>query len=128
MHAQRRRTTPANLDQLQGNLAREAPAVNQTVTRAATWAVGFAYAAAWGIAGWLWTGPRNDLDYFFVPAARIALSGHPFQVYTVRINELIANDNRPLGLVPLMPLATVLSGSASLHHTPLLPILFLPTT
>ncbi len=84
--------------------------MNQTVTRAATWAVGFAYAAAWGIAGWLWTGPRNDLDYFFVPAARIALSGHPFQVYTVRLNEIIANDNGPLGLVPLMPVAAVVSG------------------
>jgi hypothetical protein len=84
--------------------------VNQTVTRAATWALGFAYAAAWGIAGWLWTGPLNDLDYFFVPAARIALGGHPLQVYAVRLNEIIANDNGPLGLVPLIPVAAVVSG------------------
>ena len=78
--------------------------------RAASWALGLAYAVAWAIAGWLWTGPLNDLDYFFLPAVRIALSGHPFQVYAVRLSEIIANDNGPLGLVPLVPVAAVVSG------------------
>jgi len=77
--------------------------------RAATWAVAFTYAAAWAIAGWLWTGPLNDLDYFFLPPARIALSGHPLLVYTVRFQTIIANDNGPLGLVPLTAVAAVAS-------------------
>jgi hypothetical protein len=83
--------------------------VNQAVTRAATWALGFTYAVAWAIAGWLWTGPLNDLDYFFLPSVRSALSGHPLLVYTVRFQTIIANDNGPLGLVPLAAVAAVAS-------------------
>jgi hypothetical protein len=83
--------------------------VNQAVTRVATWALAFTYAVAWAIAGWLWTGPLNDLDYFFLPSARIALSGHPLLVYAVRFQTIIANDNGPLGLVPLTAVAALAS-------------------
>lgn len=83
--------------------------MNQAVTRAATWALGLTYTAAWAIAGWLWTGPLNDLDYFALPAARIALNGHPLLVYAVRFQTIIANDNGPLGLVPLTAVAAVAS-------------------
>jgi hypothetical protein len=79
------------------------------VTRILTWALGFAYAAAWAILGWLWRGPPTDLDYFFLPAVRIALRGHALLVYTVRFQTVIANDNGPLGLVPLTALAAVAS-------------------
>jgi len=79
------------------------------VKRAATWALGFTYAAAWAIAGWLWTEPLTDLDYFFFPAVRIALSGHPLLVYTARFQAIIANDNGPLALVPLAAVAEVAS-------------------
>src|SRR5438128_4159145 len=92
----------------QGSAA--APAVNQALTRAAPWALGFTYATAWAMAGWLWTGPLNDLDNFFLPAVRIALSGHPLLIYTVRYQGIIANDNGPLGLVPLTAVAAVASG------------------
>jgi hypothetical protein len=54
-------------------------------------------------------GPLNDLDNFFLPAVRIALSGHPLLVYTVRYQGIIANDNGPLGLVPLVPVAALAS-------------------
>jgi hypothetical protein len=64
---------------------------------------------AWAIAGWLWTGPLNDLDYFFLPAVRIALSGHPLLVYAARYQGVIANDNGPLGLVPLAAVAAAAS-------------------
>ena len=77
--------------------------------RAATWTLGFIYAVAWAIAGWLWTRPLNDLDYFFFPAVRIALSGHPLMVYTARYQAIIANDNGPLSLVPLTAVAAVAS-------------------
>ena len=83
--------------------------MNPALTRIATWALGVAYAAAWAIAGWLWTGPLNDIDYFFLPAVRIALSGHPLLIYTVRLGDVIANDNGPLGLVPLTAVAAVAS-------------------
>src|SRR6266550_9028255 len=45
--------------------------------------------------------PPSDLDNFFLPAVRIVLSGHPLLIYTVRYQGIIANDNGPLGLVPL---------------------------
>jgi hypothetical protein len=81
--------------------------VNRAVTRAVTWAFGFAYAGVWAIAGWLWTVPPNDLDNFFLPAVRIALDGHPLLIYTVRYWTIIANDNGPLGLVILTPVVAV---------------------
>jgi len=79
------------------------------VTLVARWVFGFGYVAAWGIVGWLWRGPLTDLDFFFLPAVRIALSGHPLLVYTVRYQSVIANDNGPLGLVPITAVAAVVS-------------------
>jgi len=83
--------------------------VNRAVQRTVTWALGFAYGVVWAIAGWLWTVPPNDLDNFFLPAVRIALGGHPLLIYTVRYWAVIANDNGPLGLVPLTPVVAVAS-------------------
>ena len=83
--------------------------MNQALTRAVTWALGLAYAVVWAVAGWLWTGPLNDLDYFFMPAVRIALNGHPLLVYAVRYQGTIADDNGPLGLVPLTAVSAVAS-------------------
>ncbi len=99
--------------------------MNKAVTRVATWALGLTYAVAWAIAGWLWTGPLNDLDYFFFPAVRIALSGHPLLVYTARFHEVIANDNGPLGLVPLTAVAAVASRLGWLDDERLLRMLVL---
>jgi len=79
------------------------------VKRNARWALGVVYAAAWAVAGWLWNGPPSDLNNFFLPAVRIALSGHPLLIYTARFQNVIANDNGPLGLVPLTALAAVAS-------------------
>ena len=83
--------------------------MNQQVTRIAAWSLGFGYALAWAFLGLLWTGPLTDLDYFFLPAVRIALRGHPLLVYTVRFQAVIANDNGPLGLVPLTAIVAVTS-------------------
>lgn len=44
---------------------------------------------------------RNDLDAFFVPSARIVLSGHPFDAYSLRYLDLYPNANGPLSLAPL---------------------------
>ena len=86
------------------------------MTRAVTWAVGFTYAVAWAILGWLWGGPPTDLDYFFLPAVRIALTGHPLMVYAVRFQTVIANDNGPLGLVPLTAVVAVTSRLAGANN------------
>jgi hypothetical protein len=44
---------------------------------------------------------RTDLDAFFIPATRIALAGHPFDVYSVRYMEIYPNANGPVSLLPL---------------------------
>ena len=58
------------------------------------------YCGLWNLAARLPLN-RTDLDAFFVPAARIALSGHPFNVYSVRFLEKYPNANGPLSLIPL---------------------------
>jgi uncharacterized membrane protein len=44
-----------------------------------------------------------------LPAVRIVLNGHPLLIYTVRYQGVIANDNGPLGLVPLTAMSAVVS-------------------
>jgi hypothetical protein len=83
--------------------------VKQAVRRAVAPALGLVYPIAWAIAGWLWNGPPSDLENFFLPAVRIALSGHPLLVYTARYQDIIANDNGPLGLLPLTAVAAIAS-------------------
>ncbi len=83
--------------------------MNQQVTRVSAWVLGFGYALAWAILGWLWRGPLTDLDFFFFPAVRTILSGHPLMVYTVRFQSFIANDNGQLGLVPLTAVGAIAS-------------------
>jgi hypothetical protein len=58
------------------------------------------YIAIWSSCGLI---PFNttDLEAFFFPAARIALEGHPFGVYAVRLGDAYPNANGPLSLVPL---------------------------
>lgn len=46
----------------------------------------------------------TDLDAFFIPAARLALTGHPWQAYTVRYEVIYPNANGPLSLAPLTAL------------------------
>lgn len=44
---------------------------------------------------------RTDLDAFFIPATRIALAGHPFDVYSLRYVQIYPNANGPVSLLPL---------------------------
>jgi hypothetical protein len=82
-------------------------ASHERLTHAAVRVLGCAYVALWPLAGWLWHGPLNDLDYFFLPAARVALNGRPLFVYTVRYLTVYANDNGPLVLVPVTAVAAL---------------------
>ncbi len=52
------------------------------------------YCGLWNLAARLPLN-RTDLDAFFVPATRIALSGHPFAVYSLRYQ--VVNIPTPMG-------------------------------
>jgi hypothetical protein len=58
------------------------------------------YIAAAGLIG-LFPIDGTDLDAFFFPSARIAVLGHPLQVYSLHYQEIYPNANGPLSLVPL---------------------------
>ncbi|HEX5440986.1 MAG TPA: hypothetical protein VFW76_08885, partial [Ktedonobacterales bacterium] len=58
------------------------------------------YCGLWNLAARLPLN-RTDLDAFFVPTARIALSGHPFDVYSLRYLGDYPNANGPISLIPL---------------------------
>jgi hypothetical protein len=64
------------------------------------------YMLAWGISSLQNINP-TDLDAFFLPSARIALSGHPLLVYALRFQTSYPNANGPLSLVPLTAVAAL---------------------
>lgn len=74
--------------------------------RAATALGVLAYIALWFASGTTTT-ITTDLDAFFLPAARLALAGHPWQAYAVRYLVIYPNANGPLSLVPLTLLAAI---------------------
>lgn len=88
------------------------PAEDATPTRAPAraqgrwrWRLALAVAVAlyyslWAVTAFDKVNP-TDLDVFFLPAARIALTGHPLQVYSLRVGLIYPNANGPLSLVPL---------------------------
>ncbi|MGE5333263.1 MAG: hypothetical protein ACM3N4_01055 [Nitrososphaerota archaeon] len=66
------------------------------------------YCGLWNLAARLPLN-RTDLDAFFLPAASVALSGHPLQAYSVRFLEIYPNANGPLSLAPLTLAAAIAS-------------------
>lgn len=58
------------------------------------------YFSLWALTAFDKVNP-TDLDVFFLPAVRIALAGHPLQVYTLRVGLIYPNANGPLSLIPL---------------------------
>lgn len=58
------------------------------------------YCGLWNLAARLPLN-RTDLDAFYLPAARFALSGHPFDAYSVRYLVKYPFANGPVSLVPL---------------------------
>ncbi len=74
--------------------------------RAVIAAAAAVYVCAWGLLGLLDIN-ATDLDVFFLPSARIALAGHPLQVYSLRYMTLYPNANGPLSLVPLTAVAAL---------------------
>ncbi len=58
------------------------------------------YLGIWAV-GSLQITAATDFDAFFLPAAKIALSGHPFEIYRLRYQGLYPNANGPLSTLPL---------------------------
>ena len=58
------------------------------------------YLLAWGLVALL---PLNftDLDAFFFAAARVAIGGHPFLIYSVRYQVVYPYANGPLSVAPM---------------------------
>jgi hypothetical protein len=64
------------------------------------------YVAAWAAVALLPI-PANDIDAFFWPSARVALAGHPLQIYQPLGHGLYPNANGPLSMAPLVLVGTV---------------------
>lgn len=64
------------------------------------------YICLWGASGLLTLNP-TDFDVFFLPSARIALAGHPFDIYSVRYQVDYPNANGPLAILPLTLVAAL---------------------
>ena len=65
------------------------------------------YMAAWAAVALLPI-PANDIDAFFWPSARVALAGHPLQIYQPLGHALYPNANGPLSMAPLVLAGTVI--------------------
>ena len=81
---------------------------NETVPRrAVTAGAGALYIGAFAVASLALKTTPSDLDYFFWPATETAVGGHPLLIYSTHLTIVSANDNGPIGLVPLVPVAFV---------------------
>jgi hypothetical protein len=66
------------------------------------------YLGLWALMSRQITNP-TDFDVFFLPSARIALSGHPLDIYQVRYAVWYPNANGPLSMLPLSLVAALAS-------------------
>lgn len=76
-------------------------------SRAVTAGLGALYIGSFAVASLVLKTTPSDLDYFFWPATETAVAGHPLLVYSTPLTIVSANDNGPIGLVPLVPVAIV---------------------
>ena len=74
------------------------PNISAVLLRPSTWVA--PYMALWFAVGLLPIQP-TDLDIFFWPSAKLAVTGHPLLVYAAAGHNPYPNANGPLALVPL---------------------------
>jgi hypothetical protein len=74
------------------------PGTSALLLRPSTWVA--PYMALWFVVGLLPIQP-TDLDIFFWPSAKLAVTGHPLLVYAAAGHDPYPNANGPLALVPL---------------------------
>ncbi|HEY6470057.1 MAG TPA: hypothetical protein VI434_09830 [Candidatus Dormibacteraeota bacterium] len=76
-------------------------------SRAVTAGLGALFVGTFAVASLVLKTTPSDLDYFFWPATETAVSGHPLLVYSTPLTIVSANDNGPLGLLPLVPVVAI---------------------
>src|SRR5260370_2167011 len=64
------------------------------------------YVCLWGASALFPINP-TDFDVFFLPSAKLAATGHPFEIYRVRYQDVSPNANGPLSSVPLALVAAL---------------------
>ena len=64
------------------------------------------YVCLWGASALFPINP-TDFDVFFLPSAKLAAAGHPFEIYRIRYQDVYPNANGPLSSVPLALVAAL---------------------
>src|SRR5260370_18769682 len=67
------------------------------------------YVCLWGASALFPINP-TDFDVFFLPSAKLAAAGHPFEIYRIRYQDVYPNANGPLSSVPLALVAGLARG------------------
>src|SRR5258706_11972460 len=76
------------------------------------------YVCLWGASALFPINP-TDFDVFFLPSAKLAAAGHPFEIYRVRYQDVYPNANGPLSSVPLALVAGLAGGLGWVGGPPL---------
>src|SRR5580658_6998601 len=76
-------------------------------SRGLTAGLGVLYVAASTVLPLVLKTAPSDLDLYLWPQAETVVAGHPLLIYAANGNSLYMNDNGPLGLVPLVPVAAL---------------------
>jgi branched-subunit amino acid transport protein AzlD len=76
-------------------------------SRAVIAGLGVAYVAASTVTPLVLKTTPSDLDLYFWPSAETIVSGHPLLIYSTNPHAIFFNDNGPVGLIPLVPIAAL---------------------
>jgi hypothetical protein len=76
-------------------------------TRGLTAGLGVLYVAASTVLPLVLKTAPSDLDLYLWPQAETVMAGHPLLIYVAHANSMYMNDNGPLGLVSLVPMAAL---------------------
>jgi hypothetical protein len=76
-------------------------------SRAVTTGLGAVYVAASTVSPLVLKTTPSDLDLYFWPSAQTVLAGHPLLIYSTNPHAIFFNDNGPVGLIPLVPIAAL---------------------
>ncbi len=76
-------------------------------SRAAIAGLGAVYVAASTVTPLLLKTTPSDLDLYFWPSAETVVAGHPLLIYSTDPHAVFFNDNGPIGLIPLVPIAAL---------------------
>jgi hypothetical protein len=76
-------------------------------SRAVTVGLGAVYVAASTVSPLVLKTTPSDLDLYFWPSAEAVVAGHPLLIYSTAPHAIFFNDNGPVGLIQLVPIAAL---------------------